>query len=217
MDFRLPTFCPQEYTQHRRYEIKGVAFDRYSNAAGEHVYVKDGQFFLRQIDAKAYEGKLFQIAREDGEERSPYFWGTSVFGDYSQKVTFGLFCYDTLCPPMDSVTPDAIETLDFIGFTEGGIPKRQQDAHKMALNGSYIQRFFRKERLSRLFYQARADWAQNKNITMLYSYPHENNWPSRKAAEAYGFQRNAANDVPGKWGIAGQLDGMAVCYELILS
>jgi RimJ/RimL family protein N-acetyltransferase len=75
---------------------------------------------------------------------------------------------------------------EVIGLT--GILAHRDDPSTAMCIASYLKPAYRGQKLSRLFYQARLDWAQGQGFTRLVVGHRASNLPSMHANQAFGFQ-----------------------------
>nr|WP_309692427.1 GNAT family N-acetyltransferase [Armatimonas sp.] len=73
-----------------------------------------------------------------------------------------------------------------IGLT--GILAHRDDPTTAMCIASYLKPAYRGQKLSRLFYQARLDWARKQGFTRLVIGHRASNLPSMHANQAFGFQ-----------------------------
>lgn len=86
----------------------------------------------------------------------------------------------------DSATFGVFKGDQLIGITGIFKAPHSSEAH---LVSSYIRKDFRQMGLSRLFYEARINWAKaRKDISKLIIEHSQDNIPSRKAHQKYGFK-----------------------------
>ena len=98
---------------------------------------------------------------------------------------------------------------ELIGLT--GVVRDHTEFEKAHLVSSYIKPKYRKMGLSRLFYEARIQWAQEqKDIKYLVVDHNAENVPSMKAHQKFGFEFSNSYD---EISLSGQTKKI-VCYKL---
>ena len=110
----------------------------------------------------------------------------------SNAGTFGLYIDETL-----------------VGLT--GVVRDHTELEKAHLVSSYIRPQFRKMGLSKLFYEARITWAKDqKNIKFLVVDHNEENEPSMKAHQKFGFKFSHSYEEVSRSGNLKKI----LCYKL---
>lgn len=111
-----------------------------------------------------------------------------------EACTFGLYCNNEL-----------------IGIT--GVYRNKDEPEKVHLVASYVQSAYRKKRLSRLLYESRVKWAYDQqNVKYIYVDHYEDNEPSFRAQQKFGFIYDSFYDSPDQSGRMRR----SVIYKLVI-
>ena len=98
-----------------------------------------------------------------------------------------------------------------IGLT--GVVAHRDDPTTALCIASYLKPAYRGRKLSRLFYQARIDWARAQGFARLVVGHRASNLPSMHANQAFGFQET--HREPHTW--PDGTEELEIYYELLLS
>lgn len=103
--------------------------------------------------------------------------------------------------------------MTLVGIS-GIMRENNNDSNECAmLMASYIRNEYRRKNLSRLFYDARIEWAKNqKNIKILRIYHREGNSISKSANQRFGFKYISSF----KKTYLDASEGLSLCYELVI-
>jgi RimJ/RimL family protein N-acetyltransferase len=100
-----------------------------------------------------------------------------------------------------------------VGITGIMRENNNSSSERALMMASYIKDEYRGKNLSRLFYEARIDWAKNeKNIKILLIFHREGNLISRNANQRFGFKYLSSF----KKTYLDGTEGVSFCYELRL-